>query len=236
MKKMQEFRLFNTLRDKFESRTDCLVNHFGEAFSDVLEKFDRPKLRALIEGYVKMRASVNKLEYSETKLAESDLLVPFTWLKNIFLSLENYLDMALDKLISKHDSYEMTFTEIIYPEAPAPGNLKNFNLQKLFNKRKTQTNLPHQNLNASFIDPQTIEREINKMSLNMSLDNIDLSKLAEATLTPDPTEPQRIKKQLPISELIFSGDLTRVDGYDLASYLVMSADITTNILNNYEKI
>lgn len=160
----------------------------------MLEKFDRKKLRALIEGYVKMRASVNKLEYSETKLAESDLLVPFTWLKNIFLSLENYLDMALDKLIIKHDSYEMTFTEIIYPEAP-PANAKNFNLQKLFNKRKTQTTSPNPNLNASFIDPQIIEREINKQTLNMSLDNIDFSKLAEATLESDPTEPQRIKKQ-----------------------------------------
>lgn len=47
---------------------------------------------------------------------------------------------------------------------------------------------------------------------------------------------EKIQRQVPISELLFSGDMNLVDGFDIASYLVMSADETTNILQNYEKL
>lgn len=140
--KMEEFKLFYNLKEKFSERTEQLVSTYVDAFSDILEKFERKKLRTIIDGYVKMRQSVNKLQYSETKLASANLLVPFTWLKNIFLNMENYQDIALDKLINKHESYKITYTSTIVKEKQ-----KIKPPLKFFHKKNTNSNTNfHKNL------------------------------------------------------------------------------------------
>lgn len=64
---MEDFILFNTLKNKFSERIEVRVNVFVIGLTDSLENFDRKKFRKLLNGYISMRSSVNKLQYSETK-------------------------------------------------------------------------------------------------------------------------------------------------------------------------